>query len=151
MADEIVKAQFVEQRRDSASDLAHVENTVFTGIRPVQEEQQIAMFNAINEAYPLWDALEENTLPEVLEVINIIGHDTKLEDMNTGEEVNKVRVILVCADGNAYSSSSAAVFNAVKQIIAIKGTPDMWGAPVKVKAFKKKSRKGMYFMSLSLA
>lgn len=158
MSNEIAKAEFIEVTNDlatkapaSAIDLASSSSTVFTGLRPVDKKDKIALYNAINNAQEIWDYLETN--PKlVIECVNIIAHDTTINDMNDETtELNKVRVILVGKDGKAFSTSSEAAYSAVQQIFALLGTPDTWDEPLKVRPYKKKGNKsGLYFLTLEL-
>lgn len=154
MANELAKAEFIEVQGDhvnSASDLAKAEEQVFTGLTLTEKKAKMELFNAINTAVPIWDELDSN--PDlVIDCVNIIGHDTQVADMNDGDKMlDKVRVIFVDKSGRTYSSSSEAVFSAVKQLMAIFGKPNEWEGSLKIKPFKQKSSRGATsFLSIKL-
>ena len=158
MSNEIARAEFVEvtgelatKQQATAQDLASASATVYTGLRPEDKKDKIALYNAINTAQEIWDYLETN--PKlIIECKNIIAHDTTINDMNDeNTELDKVRVILVGTDGKAWSTSSVAEFSAVELIFALFGEPHTWEEPLKVRPYKKKGNKsGMYFLTLEL-
>lgn len=158
MTQEIAKAQFVEatpeplaNQHASALDLIAGNATVYTGLRPEDKKDKVALYNAINNAQEIWEYLETN--PKlIVECVNIIAHDTTIADMNDDTvELDKVRVILVGKDGKAWSTSSEAAFSAVQQIFALFGEPYTWDEPLKIRPYKKKGNKsGMFFLTLEL-
>ena len=51
----------------------------------------------------------------------------------TGLVTSAPRVVLIDRDGNGYVSVSVGIYNSVKKIFALFGTPDRWTEPITVK------------------
>ena len=51
----------------------------------------------------------------------------------TGLVTSAPRVVLIDQDGNGYVSVSVGIYNSVKKIFALFGTPDRWTEPITVK------------------
>ena len=67
--------------------------------------------------------------------------------MKTGELAP--RIIIVTADGNSYQCVSIGVYQSLKRIFALFGTPETWAEPLKIKPVLTSTAKGQV-LSLQL-
>lgn len=150
----IATADFAEETQalgaPQASALGNVEQSVFVGKTPESDEDKMAVFNALNDAQPIWDVLDENPALEI-RCVNVIAHNNELADMETGEVQGKVRIVFADEDGDAYATSSEAVFSTVQQIFAMFGTPDKWAAPLTIKPYRRKSASGRPYLAIRVS
>lgn len=49
-----------------------------------------------------------------------------------GEQVPAPRVVIIDDDGDSYASVSVGLYNSLKRLFALFGTPDMWDAPLPI-------------------
>lgn len=145
----IAKADCIEE--NPANELAQKGAGVYTGVAIKDKKDKISLFNSISSAVSIWDELDNN--PDlVIDCVNVVAHATSITDMNDSDvELDKVRVIFVGADGRAWSTSSEAVYSAVKQLFAIFGQPSEWEEPLAIKPVVEKSRGGNKYLSIALA
>lgn len=67
-----------------------------------------------------------------IEMVNAFIEQVQMVNDETGEVNNGVRTVLIDKDGKGYQSVSTGIFNALKKLFAIYGTPDNWKEPVPV-------------------
>ena len=60
----------------------------------------------------------------------------------TGEVETKTRTILIDKDNHSYASASRGLYNSIKSLIALMGTPDNWEEPILVKVVEKGIKNG---------
>lgn len=149
----IATAGFAEETQalgaSQASDLGNVAQSVFVGKTPESDEDKMAVFNALNDAQPIWDVLDENPALAI-RCVNVIAHNNELADMETGEVQGKVRIVFADEAGDAYATSSEAVFSSVQQVFAMFGTPDKWDAPLTIKPYRRKSASGRPYLAIKV-
>lgn len=144
----IAKAEYTEVA-PNAGALGNAAQYVFVGKTPETPEEQIDVFNALNDAKSIWDVINEN--PDLqIRCVNVIAHNNELADMETGEIQGKVRIVFADESGAAYATSSEAVFSTVQQIFAMFGTPDKWAAPLTIKPYRRKSASGRPYLALKV-
>ena len=133
----------------SVSALEKVERTanpgklVYSTIASDTFEGRIATMSAILDTEALSDHLGEvvNLKDFVLQVVEI-------NDTESNQKIEAVRVILVDADGAAYHAVSDGVLNALQTITGALGHPSTWPNPVPVTPIEMKGRSGFRFMTL---
>ena len=60
-----------------------------------------------------------------------------MPNQETGEAQVCPRIVLISDDGTTYVTISKGVYNSLKNLCAIIGTPETWKAPVKVKVIQR--------------
>lgn len=65
------------------------------------------------------------------------------------EKVVAPRVVLITADGQSYACVSVGVYQSLKRMFTLLGTPDTWTDPVKIKPVLISTKKGQV-LSLNL-
>lgn len=83
----------------------------------------------------------------VNEVLDMAHVSIEVAELKTGELAP--RVIIVTADGNSYQCVSIGVYQSLKRIFALFGTPETWAEPLKIKPVLTSTAKGQV-LSLQL-
>ena len=81
---------------------------------------------------------------EVLEMAHV---SIEVSELKTGELAP--RIIIVTADGNSYQCVSIGVYQSLKRIFALFGTPETWAEPLTIKPVLTSTAKGQV-LSLQL-
>lgn len=83
----------------------------------------------------------------VNEVLDMEHVSIEVAELKTGELAP--RIIIVTADGNSYQCVSIGVYQSLKRIFALFGTPETWAEPLKIKPVLTSTAKGQV-LSLQL-
>ena len=104
-------------------------NNFYSSLTPSTETEETLLFNAINNPdYRISDFINQE-----IEVANIICEEVQCTSKETGEIQNVPRIILISPNGETYQAVSIGIYNSFKKIFAIKGLPDTWANPIKIK------------------
>lgn len=109
-------------------DLTAERNTQFCSMIPKNEDEEIVLFNAMNNPEKrIGDCINMtiNVKHVFCEVVTCVNRET-------GETNMCPRIVLIDTDGVGYQAVSLGVFSALKKIFAIKGSPTTWKKPVKL-------------------
>ena len=109
-------------------------------------KSKIQIYNAINSAD---EQLSEHT-KEVLEITDVAAHPITLPDMNTGEVIQCLRIILIDKNGKTYQAVSNGVASSLQKIFAIIGKPSWKDEPVKIKPVEQKTSNNFKVLTLEL-
>lgn len=98
---------------------------VFSSIEPTTRSAQIQLYNIVSgNAAALADFVGQT-----LAITDVICHNAKLVDQNTGVVSELIRTILIAEDGAAYSAVSGGVLNCLKKLFKLVGQPP-WDPPL---------------------
>ncbi|MEC3696422.1 hypothetical protein ABEX84_21400 [Bacillus subtilis] len=121
------------------------ENIVST-ISGEDRKARIALYNAVsNSEHSLSDHKGE-----ILEVTDYVAHAVTLNDEQTGEDIQAMRIVLVTKDGTGYHSVSGGVAQSLQRIIGLVGKGPWTDEPLKMVCKEIKTRKGFKTLSLVL-
>lgn len=109
-------------------------------------DEKKALFNALESC----DVLLNNIVGQVIEVKDLYIEERPYTDETTGEVKPKYRTIIFDSNGQTYATGAYGVYNALKKIVQLCGTPDTWGEPLKVKVAKKPIGDGKQSLTLLL-
>ena len=135
----------------AAMQVSDVMNTgvAYTDMDLSDRKQAVAFYNAT--ANP--DMKLKEHVNEVIDLVHVSVECTevnsKLAD-GTDSKVIAPRIVLISADGHAYSCVSTGMYNSLKRLFALLGSPDTWTEPVKVKPVLIGTKNGQV-LSLNLA
>lgn len=96
---------------------------------PNNENEQIALFNAINSPQKKLSSM----INLEVAVKDVFAEECTYIDKETGEPLPGVRIVLIDEKGESYSTSSRGIFNGLSKLFALFGTPDHWKKPIKIK------------------
>lgn len=101
----------------------------YCSMRVTDEKSASMLFKAMNQPD---DSLGDH-INETIDVTNIFIQPVPMANQETGE-VNVVpRIVLFDVEGKTYVTVSRGIYNALKNMCAIVGTPEIWKAPVTIK------------------
>lgn len=96
---------------------------------------KIKNFNAVTNT----TAALDDVVGQVLEVEHVVAHQVQLANRESGEVFDAIRVILVTADGDSYSTASVPFYNAVQTLFSA-GITAPFTPTLKIKVIKKASK-----------
>ena len=101
----------------------------YCSMQVTYEKSASMLFKAMNQPD---DSLGDH-INETIDVTNIFIQPVSMANQETGE-VNVVpRIVLFDVEGKTYVTVSRGIYNALKNMCAIVGTPETWKAPVTIK------------------
>lgn len=127
----------------AALAVADVMNTgvAYTDMNLTDRKQAVAFYNAT--ANP--DMRLKEHVNEVIDLVHVSVEcaevNAQLEDGSAGKSVAP-RIVLIDKDGKSYSCVSTGIYNSLKRLFALVGSPDGWAEPVKVKPVLISTKKG---------
>ena len=111
------------------------------------EEDKKQMFNALEKC----DIKLNDIVGEIITIKDIYIEENEIIDKETGEIKNKYRTILFDENGKTYVTGAYGIYNVLKKLVNIYGTPEFWGENgIKVKVIKKDIGNGRQSLTLQL-
>ena len=101
----------------------------YCSMKVTDEKTASMLFKAMNNP----DESLANHINENLDITNIFIQPVDMVNQETGEVMGQPRIVLFDKDGKTYVSISKGIYNALKNMCAIVGTPETWKAPVTIK------------------
>ena len=119
-------------------------NRTYCSKRVEKEEDKKELFNALETC----DALLNDCVGEEINIKDVYCEEREVVDDN-GEIKKKYRTILFDVSGQTYATGSYGIFNIMKKLFTIYGTPT-WENGVKVKVAKRPIGNGKSTLTLTL-
>lgn len=132
--------------RAKISGLSATGALVFCTFDASTDEGKRRLYAATNDAEQLSDNLNKT-----LQLVDIVGVPATVNDDETGEVRELLRLVLLTKDGKRYSAISDGLYSSLQNIMAIFGSPAMWSEPLAIKVTESRSRRGFRFYRASLA
>ena len=110
------------------------------------EEEKKALFNALESC----DALLNDCVGQEINLKDVYIEKREIVESETGEVKSKYRTILFDESGQTYATGSYGIYNILRKIISIYGTPNTWTSPLKVKVAKRPIGNGKQSLTLTL-
>lgn len=143
MANEIEQ---ISNMVDSVLEVNGMANgAIHTTIDMSTDEGKDAVYSALQDAAKI-----DEHLNEVIHLKDVVTQNMQMVNEQTGELQNTVRVILIDADGNAYTAISSVIMSAINTMFSVYGMPSTWSAPKDVVVTERRSRNGRRFFNLSV-
>lgn len=101
----------------------------YCSMQVTDEKSASMLFKAMNQPD---DSLGDH-INETIDVINIFIQPVAMVNQDTGEMNVVPRIVLFDVEGKTYVTVSKGIYNALKNMCAIVGTPETWKAPVTIK------------------
>lgn len=101
----------------------------YCSMRVTDEKSASMLFKAMNQPD---DSLGDH-INETIDVTNIFIQPVAMPNQETGEMNVVPRIVLFDVEGKTYVTVSRGIYNALKNMCAIVGTPEIWKAPVTIK------------------
>lgn len=101
----------------------------YCSMQVTDEKTASMLFKAMNQPD---DSLGDH-INETIDVTNIFIQPVPMPNQETGEVNIVPRIVLFDVEGKTYVTVSRGIYNALKNMCAIVGTPETWKAPVTIK------------------
>ena len=101
----------------------------YCSMQVTDEKSASMLFKAMNQPD---DSLGDH-INETIDVINIFIQPVPMANKETGEMNVVPRIVLFDVEGKTYVTVSRGIYNALKNMCAIVGTPETWKAPITIK------------------
>lgn len=101
----------------------------YCSMQVTDEKSASMLFKAMNQPD---DSLGDH-INETIDVANIFIQPVAMPNQETGEMNIVPRIVLFDVEGKTYVTISRGIYNALKNMCAIVGTPETWKAPVTIK------------------
>ena len=101
----------------------------YCSMQVTDEKSASMLFKAMNQPD---DSLGDH-INETIDVTNIFIQPVPMANQETGEMNVVPRIVLFDVEGKTYVTVSRGIYNALKNMCAIVGTPETWKSPVTIK------------------
>lgn len=105
------------------------QNNFYSSLIPKDKKEETILFNAINNPdYKISDFINTEIV-----VQNVICEMVQCTNKESGELQSVPRIILITPNNETYQAVSVGIYNSMKKVFAIKGLPETWEEPIKIK------------------
>lgn len=105
------------------------QNNFYSSLIPKDKKEETILFNAINNPdYKISDFINTEIM-----VQNVICEMVQCTNKETGELQSVPRIVLITPNNETYQAVSVGIYNSMKKVFAIKGLPETWEEPIKIK------------------
>lgn len=118
----------------------------YTDMDLADRSAAVAFYNATSNPA---NKLKEH-VNEVLSLVHVSVECVEVsKENNPDDKVLAPRIVLITEDGQSYACVSIGVYQSLKRMFSLLGTPDTWTEPVKIKPVLISTKKGQV-LSLNL-
>lgn len=138
------------QRNEAENKLAMIQANelgVFTSVNMDTHEGRLDVYEALTDAQNLEDA---EMIGKPFNLKDVIIQTVVVNDNESKEDRPTLRTILITDKGEAYAAVSEGLFNSVRNLFGLVGSPATWAAPLPVVVKRVRGRSGFFFFTLSL-
>lgn len=141
-----MSAEMMKSENNGAMMVSDVMNTGvgYTDMNLSDRTAAVAFYNATSNPV---NKLKEH-VNEVLALSHVSVECVEVTN-DDDEKVVAPRVVLITADGQSYACVSVGVYQSLKRMFTLLGTPDTWTEPVQIKPVLISTKKGQV-LSLNL-
>lgn len=116
-------------------------NPVYCSMTPTTVAEKKVLYNAVENPTDKISAL----INKRIKIANVHCTQSRVVD-DDGLVTDTVKTTIITPDGKGYvSPNSMGIFNAVRDLFAIFGTPDEWDEPLEVEVKQIETKNGRYF------
>lgn len=135
------EAMTKSENTGTAMTVADVMNTGlgYTDMNLTDRFAAVAFYNATSNPV---NKLKEH-VNEVLSLVHVSVECVEVSKEDAPEDkVIAPRIVLITEDGQSYACVSVGVYQSLKRMFTLLGTPDTWAEPVKIKPVLISTKKG---------
>lgn len=136
----------MENQEKSLSLFGEMQSKVYCSMVVTTDEEKKKLFNTLESC----DVLLNDCVGNEIAIKDIYIEERNVIDEETGELRTKYRIIIFDENGQTYATGAYGIYNVLKKIVQIYGTPDLWEEPLKVKVAKKPIGNGKQSLTLIL-
>lgn len=134
----------VETRKEVALDLMGEQKSSFTSLKNDTNEEKQIMYKAMSNP----DKRLGDCINQVIYAKDLFMEMVDMLNEETGEVTTCPRIVIIDKDGVSYQSVSFGIYNALKRVIQVFGTPT-WVDPIPLKVIQV-TRKEKKMLSLDV-
>lgn len=136
----------MENQEKSLSLFGEMQSKVYCSMVATTDEEKKKLFNTLESC----DVLLNDCVGNEIAIKDIYIEERNIIDEETGELRTKYRTIIFDENGQTYATGAYGIYNVLKKIVQIYGTPDLWQESLKVKVAKKPIGNGKQSLTLIL-
>ena len=136
----------MENQEKSLSLFGEMQSKVYCSMVANTDEEKKKLFNTLESC----DVLLNDCVGNEIAIKDIYIEERNVIDEETGELRTKYRTIIFDENGQTYATGAYGIYNVLKKIVQIYGTPDLWQESLKVKVAKKPIGNGKQSLTLIL-
>lgn len=136
----------MENQENSMTLFTGKDIAVYCSLVAKTEEEKKKLFNTLESC----DVLLKDCVGNEIAIKDIYVEQRNVIDEETGELRPKYRTIIFDENGQTYATGSYGIYNVLKKIVQIYGTPDLWQESLKVKVSEKPIGNGKRSLTLIL-
>ena len=136
----------MENQEKSLSLFGEMQSKVYCSMVATTDEEKKKLFNTLESC----DVLLNDCVGNEIAIKDIYIEERNIIDEETGELRTKYRTIIFDENGQTYATGAYGIYNVLKKIVQIYGTPDLWQEALKVKVAKKPIGNGKQSLTLIL-
>lgn len=136
----------MENQEKSLSLFGEMQSKVYCSMVATTDEEKKKLFNTLESC----DVLLNDCVGNEIAIKDIYIEERNVIDEETGELRTKYRTIIFDENGQTYATGAYGIYNVLKKIVQIYGTPDLWQEALKVKVAKKPIGNGKQSLTLIL-
>lgn len=136
----------MENNENAIAKQSDVQNKAFCSVKAETRAEKIKLFNALKEC----DFKLNDVVGSKINIKDVFYQEYTKEDKETGEIRTGHRTIIFGDDGKTYVTASNYLYNTLRQIISVFGSPAEWDEPLMVEVVKQSMKDGKASLSLKL-
>lgn len=136
----------MENNENAIAKQSDVQNKAFCSVKAETRAEKIKLFNALKEC----DFKLNDVVGSKINIKDVFYQEYVKEDKETGDIRTGHRTIIFGDDGKTYVTASNYLYNTLRQIISVFGSPAEWDEPLMVEVVKQSMKDGKSSLSLKL-
>lgn len=117
----------------------------YCSMTAADDKAKVTLYNACSNPARLSDMVNKR-----IKMLHVYAEIIQIVNENSGEIVSCPRVIIIDESGKGYQAVSVGIYNAVKRIIAMFGTPDTWDRAHTVEVQNVNLKDGQHTFNLAM-
>ena len=136
----------MENNENAIAKQSDVQSKAFCSVKAETRAEKIKLFNALKEC----DFKLNDVVGSKINIKDVFYQEYVKEDKETGDIRTGHRTIIFGDDGKTYVTASNYLYNTLRQIISVFGSPAEWDEPLMVEVVKQSMKDGKSSLSLKL-
>ena len=136
----------MESNTNAIATTNNTNTQAYCSVKAETRADKIKLFNALKEC----DFKLNDVVGTKINIKDVFYQEYEKEDKETGDIRTGHRTIIFGDDGKTYVTASNYLYNTLRQILSVFGTPNEWSEPLTVEVVKQPMKDGKTSLSLKL-
>lgn len=136
----------MESNTNAIATTNNANTQAYCSVKAETRADKIKLFNALKEC----DFKLNDVVGTKINIKDVFYQEYEKEDKETGDIRTGHRTIIFGDDGKTYVTASNYLYNTLRQILSVFGTPNEWSEPLTVEVVKQPMKDGKTSLSLKL-